>query len=325
MQARAQFIGIDVAKAELVIACGGHVSKLANEASAIAQWLQSLPAGSVLAVEASGGLEQPLLAAAHASGQRCYLLNPADVRHYARAVGLRAKTDRVDALLLARYIEAEHTRLHAWQPGLAVQRELDQLFKQRALLVKTRQQIRLALTEPHRLLRGVQPLLTQYAKLLRTLERQIRDKLALLPTAAQYLRQLRSIPGIGWLNAAYLTNLLLRVSFTGSDALVAFAGLDPRARDSGSMRGRRKLSKRGPALMRQLLYNAAMAAARNETFKSMKTALAARGLPITAIYNIIARKLLRIAFAVFKTQTPSTRQKSALAVDSVHRIFHGGC
>jgi transposase len=304
MQANAQFIGIDVARAELVVGCGGQVSTLRNEAPAIAQWVGRLPAGSVLAVESSGGYEQAVLVAAHAAGHRCYLLNPADVRHYARAVGLRSKTDRVDALLLARYVQAEHAHLHPWQPPAALQRELEVLLRRRALLVKTRQQVRLALAEQHGLLRSAQPLLTQYAKLLRTLERQIRDKLALLTGAAQHLRLLRSIPGIGWLNAAYLANLLSRIDFARSDALVAFAGLDPRARDSGTLRGRRRLSKRGPALMRQLLYNAAMAAARSESFKPMKTALAARGLPITAIYIIIARKLLRIALAVFKSQTP---------------------
>lgn len=304
MQANAQFIGIDVAKAELVVGCAGQVSTLANEPADIEKWVRSVPAGSVLAVEASGAYEQALLVAAHAAGLRCYLLNPADVRHYARAVGLRSKTDRVDALLLARYVQAEHAHLHPWQRPAAVQREIDVLLKRRAMLVKTRQQVRLALADQDGLLRSAEPLLTQYAKLLGAVERQIRDKIGLLSGGAQQLRLLRSIPGIGWLNAAYLTNLFNRIEFVRSDSLVAFAGLDPRACDSGTMRGRRRLSKRGPALMRQLLYNGAMAAARSETFKSMKQALAARGLPITAIYNIIARKLLRIALAVFKTQSP---------------------
>ncbi len=304
MQANAQFIGIDVAKAELVIGCVGQVSTLANEPAEIERWVRSVPAGSVLAVEASGGFEQALLGAAHTAGLRCYLLNPADVRHYARAVGLRSKTDRVDALVLARYVQAEHAHLHPWQRPAALQRELDVLFKRRAMLVKTRQQVRLALADQHDLLRSAKALLAQYAKLLGAVERQIRDKIGLLSGGAAQLRLLRSIPGIGWLNAAYLTNLFNRIAFVRSDSLVAFAGLDPRACDSGTMRGRRRLSKRGPALMRQLLYNAAMAAARSETFQSMKQALAARGLPITAIYNIIARKLLRIAWAVFKTQSP---------------------
>lgn len=304
MQANAQFIGIDVAKAELVVGRAGQVSTLANEPAGIEQWMRSVPAGSVLAVEASGGYEQALLAAAHAAGLRCYLLNPADVRHYARAVGLRSKTDRVDALLLARYVQAEHAHLHPWQPPAPVQRELDVLLKRRAVRVKTGQQLRLALADQHGLLGSARPLLTQYAKLLAAVERQIRDKLGLLSGGAEQMRLLRSIPGIGWLNAAYLTNLFNRIEFVRSDSLVAFAGLDPRACDSGTMRGRRRLSKRGPALMRQLLYNGAMAAARSETFRSMKQTLVARGLPITAIYNIIARKLLRIALAVFKTQTP---------------------
>jgi transposase len=183
------------------------VSTLANEPAGIEQWVRSQPAGSVLAVEASGGYEQALLVAAHAGGLRCYLLNPADVRHYARAVGLRSKTDRVDALLLARYVQAEHAHLHPWQPPAAVQRELDVLLKRRAMLVKTGQQVRLALADQNGLLRSAKALLAQYAKLLGAVERQIRDKIGLLSGGAEQLRLLRSIPGIGWLNAAHLTNL----------------------------------------------------------------------------------------------------------------------
>jgi transposase len=94
--------------------------------------------------------------------------------------------------------------------------------------------------------------------------------------------------------------LFTRVPFTSADAVVAFAGLDPRANDSGHKRGRRSLSKRGPAELRRLLYNAAMSAARTKVWKPAYEHERNKSLPSTAALVILARRLLRIAFALFK-------------------------
>ena len=109
--------------------------------------------------------------------------------------------------------------------------------------------------------------------------------------------------GIGLLNAAMLTNLFLRVPFAKSDAVVALAGLDPRANDSGLKRVKRRLSKRGPAELRRLLYNAAMAARKSPVWLPFYERQRAKGLPKTACLVVLARKLLRLAFSLFEHQT----------------------
>ncbi|WP_287956067.1 transposase, partial [Achromobacter sp.] len=88
----------------------------------------------------------------------------------------------------------------------------------------------------------------------------------------------------------------------------AYAGLDPRPKESGAYKGMRKLSKQGDAILRSLAYNAATAAARSTTFKPMYQALLAKGWATTQALNIIARKLLRIAFGVWKSRKPFERE-----------------
>ena len=109
------------------------------------------------------------------------------------------------------------------------------------------------------------------------------------------------ICGIGPINGAALTTLFNRVHFASSDAAVAFCGLDPRPNESGRKVGRRRLSKQGDKAARTLLYNAASSAARTAHFKDYYAMLRARGLASTAALVVIARKLLRIAYGVWRT------------------------
>ena len=113
---------------------------------------------------------------------------------------------------------------------------------------------------------------------------------------------MRSIPGIGLLTSAALLNVFERVPSARADAVVAYSGLDPRPCDSGQKRGKRRLSKRGPAELRRLLFNAAMSAAKTRTWKPYYLRERAKGLPSTAALVALARRLLRVAFALFKNQ-----------------------
>jgi len=115
---------------------------------------------------------------------------------------------------------------------------------------------------------------------------------------------LQSIVGVGPQSSALLTSLLARVPFASSDALVAYSGLDPRANDSGRSRGRRRLSKRGDPALRRQMFMAAMSACHTSTFAATYQALRARGLKTTEALVILARKLLRIAFAVWRSGQP---------------------
>lgn len=299
------FIGIDVAKQELVIAQSDSPTTLsiANERSAIDQWLGSLPEASVIALEATGGYHELILGMAFARGHPCYLLNPRDVKHYARGIGQRSKTDQLDARLIARYVAREHAHLHLWQPMSAQAAQLHQLLGRRNKLVQAKTALRASLQGLQALQGDVATTLHSLQDLVDKMDRLIAQAVSQLPQGQQHSQRLQQVPGIGLLNAAMLTNLFLRVPFAKSDAVVAFAGLDPRANDSGLKRGKRRLSKRGPAELRRLLYNAAMAARKSPLWRPFYERQLAKGLPTTACLVVLARKLLRVAFSLFKHQT----------------------
>jgi transposase len=120
---------------------------------------------------------------------------------------------------------------------------------------------------------------------------------------------LQSIVGVGPQTSTLLASLLMRLSFASSDALVAYSGLDPRANDSGPSRGRHRLSKRGSPALRRQMFMAAMAACHTSTFAPTYQALRARGLKKTEALVILACKLLRIAFAVWRSGQPFEAQR----------------
>jgi transposase len=134
-------IGADVAKEEIVVACAlgsFPVRKLANQRGALLAFLKGLPAGSRIGMESTGAYQELLAETAHRLGVTVFVLNPKDARHYAKAVGLRGKTDRVDAELIARMVAHEHAKLHPWTPPTPQQREMARLLSRRAKLSSLR-------------------------------------------------------------------------------------------------------------------------------------------------------------------------------------------
>jgi transposase len=310
-----RFIGIDVAKDEVVVATHGDTAtrSLPNTATALKAWLDTLPPGSGLGVESTGGYHELLAGLAHAAGFTVYLLNPRDVRHYAHALGARAKTDQVDARLIARFIAHEHERLHGWQPPTLVQRHIDTLLKRRAALVRSQGAIRQTMEHVAGLKAETRTAVRAIDALLAAIDREIEQTLKQEPELQAQAARIRSIPGIGLLTGSALLNLFTRLPAARADAIVAFTGLDPRPCDSGQKRGRRRLSKRGPGELRRLLFNAAMSAARTRLWRPYYERERAKGLPTTAALVVIARRLVRIAYALFKTQTHFSPERMKIA------------
>lgn len=296
------FIGVDVAKDEVVVAAHGQATSqpLRNQAVTLKAWLKTLAPETRIGLESTGGYHELLATLAYQAGFTVYLLNPKDVRHYANALGKRAKTDHVDALLLARFIAHEHSDLHPWQPPTPAQRLLDTLLKRRAALVKAQGMMRQTLEHLSTLKAEAKAAQLSLAALVKAIDREIEQALAAQPLIKEKARCVQSIPGIGLLSGAALVNLFSRLPEAHADAIVAFAGLDPRPRDSGKKRGTRRLSKRGPGELRRLLFNAAMSAAKTKVWKPLYERERAKGLPSTAALICIARRLLRIAFALFR-------------------------
>jgi len=299
-------IGSDVAKDEIVVACSEGsfpVRKVANQRPALLAFLKGLPAGSRIGVESTGSYHELFAEAAHQLGFLVFLLNPKDTRHYAKAVGLRGKTDRVDAELIARMIAHEHTKLHAWIPPTAQQRELDRLIKRRATLISLREAVAMSLHDLGGFDADLKALRTRFNQLIARLDLRVKTLVEANPERKQNCTRLCTITGVGPVTGTALVNTLERVPLTSADAFVAFTGLDPRPDDSGQHRGKRRLSKRGPAELRRLLYMAAMSAAKTKTWRPLYEHNRAKGLSTTATLVILARRIARTAWSIYTHKT----------------------
>lgn len=288
--------GIDIDAVHLTIAQSGSSETVvvANSAEAIAAWLTQLPTGSSVAVESSGRCHETLLTLALAHQVPLYLLNPLDVRRYAQGVGRRAKTDRVDAHVIARLLDREIADLRPYSPPPAAFAQIRSLLRHRASVVAHRAALQASLHQTP----WLSELQTAFATTLKAIDAQLDALLHSVASVCRLRQRLLTIPGVGPMVSALLVSLLVPHAFASSDALVAFVGLDPRASDSGQRSGRRKLTKRGDAEARRLLYLAAKAFARTVLGQPLYRRYRDRALSATATYVILARKLLRIAWAM---------------------------
>jgi transposase len=306
MQSDSNVFGVDVAKDELVCAkvdCKG-THALANAAPQVRAWVRALPKGSIIAMESTGRYHQLLARVARAAGMRVYVLNARDVYLYAKGLGSRAKTDRVDAAVIARYAAEHHHKLHEWQPACGNLGRIDELLRRRAVLVTKRE----AVTQSLRGCKDLRAASKQFNRAFDVLLRSVDLKIKELISADDHLhaaqRGIATVIGFGPLGSALLAVLLARFPFATSDSLVAYSGWDPQPDDSGKKRGRRRLTKRGPAYLRRQWFMAGLTAAHTKALKPLYQALRARGLASTEACVILGRKLLRAAYAVWKTKQP---------------------
>lgn len=303
MQSPAHAIGVDVAKAELVTATAAQEGsrKVVNDATAICAWLASLEPGSIVAMEATGKYHRLLAELAHASGMRVFVLNARDVHYYAKALGTRGKTDRLDAMVIARYAAEHHAELRAWQPAAGVEQQLQDLLNRRWVLTRQLVTLRLSLRDVVSLQAASEQLQQAYERMFEEIDRQLEVLVAGQAALAQGAARLQTIAGFGRQASIRLAAVLSKQTFANADAAVAYSGLDPRPCDSGAKKGKRRLSKRGCADLRRQLYLAAFAASHSKAYGPTYQALRARGLATTEAMVILARKLLRVAFAVWKS------------------------
>lgn len=294
-------IGVDVAKDAVVVACAAQsfpVHRIANQRASLLAWLKSLPAGSRIGLESTGGYHELLADLAHMQGHTAFLLNPLDTRHYARAMGNRAKTDRVDAGLIARLIAQEHMRLRPYTPPTANQRKLDRLIRRRAKIVRIKSTLKLTMNNLNGFTAELKAVLLKLDALIARIDAAMSTIAAGSPQYEEAQHRLQTIVGVGPVVGMALTNTLERLPFHNADAFVAFTGFDPRANDSGHKAGRRRLSKRGPAELRRLLFNAAMSAAKTKVWKPIYEHYRTQGWSTTAALVIIARKIARTAWSL---------------------------
>lgn len=307
MPVDACFIGIDVAKEELVLAVrpSGEQWTSPNTPAglgALREHLTSL-APALVVLEATGGYELAAVASLGAVGLPVVVVNPRQVRAFARATGRLAKTDRVDAEVLALF--AERVR----PPVRALTDEATQDLE--AVLLRRRQLIEMLTAEKNRLGLARKPIRKSLMAHIRYLERELHGTdadLAVLIHASPLWRAtedlLQSVPGIGPVVARTLLGELPELGQLSRRQIAALVGVAPVARDSGAQRAKRQIAG-GRATVRTALYMATLVASRcNVVIRAHFQRLVAAGKPKKVALVACMRKLLVILNAMLRHRTP---------------------
>lgn len=300
MPTRVLDFGVDIAKDSVQIDGENLCLELPNTKRELNAWLKRLPARACFALEATSTFHLTFAHLAHALGHTVYLIDGYRLSCYREGIGGRAKTDVLDAQLLRRYLCHEKQALCPWTPPPAGYSEMLRLLSLRERCVSARVMIEQSMAGVDACRRELGETVRKMRALATLLGQRI-EACARRYWAEQAAR-CRQIEGIGPITSAALAAIFQRGSFRNSDAFIAFIGLDVQARDSGTQRGRRKLSKRGNAEIRRLLYNAAMSAARSETWKPYYQRLLDRGLRKIQALVALSRKLARVAFTLMKNE-----------------------
>jgi transposase len=296
------YTGLDIAKLNLQLHLAGRVHDLPNTAAGHRRLRKLLAAqpGVHVICEATGGYERAVVAALQEACVSVSVLNPARVRHFARATGQRAKTDHIDAAVLSAYGQALQPKPTA--PRTEQEQQLTELIRRRVqvleILVAQRQQAE-RLTVP--------ALRRQAQSLVRRLEHdlvQIEDKLKELRTQASTLEQrvqkLEAITGVGAITALGVLAELPELGTLNRRQAAALAGLAPHPRDSGQWHGRRSIGG-GRAPVRRALYMAALVAAHsNRQLKEFYQRLRAAGKPAKVALTAVMRKLIVLMNHILK-------------------------
>jgi transposase len=302
------FVGIDVAKAELVVVSRPTLDSVlvANDdtgvRSLVSRWGREAP--TLIVVEATGGYEMPLVAALAAAGLPIVVVNPRQVRDFAKSIGQLAKTDRIDAGVLALF--AERVR-----PALTVvpdetTRELD------AVVTRRRQLVEMLTAEKNRLGQATGRSQRTPKKSLKKHIAFLERELAMTDTDLHTMvRQspvwrerddlLQSVPGVGPVVARTLLAELPELGRLDRRAIAKLVGIAPINRDSGRWRGQRRIQG-GRSSVRAALYMAALVAARrNPVIKGFYQRLVAAGKPKKLALVACMRKLLTILNHLVRT------------------------
>jgi transposase len=295
-------VGIDISKQHLDVfdAALGRVTRLPNTAAAIAalvgQWHDK---PTCVLFEATGAYDATLRHLLDRAEIRFARVNPKRARDFARAAGFLAKTDAVDAKMLA---AMAHCLTLPAEPRPQPERErLAQLHKRRDQLVATRQQERTRRHDaPAELAADITRHVAWLTDEIAALETRIAQLLAQSAPLNQTCRLLRSAPGVGPVTATTLIALLPELGARSPQTIAALAGLAPINADSGQFRGKRQI-RGGRKRVRDALYMAALAATRSKSrFAKSYQSLRAAGKPIKLALVAIARKLLVTLNAILR-------------------------
>jgi transposase len=298
------YMGVDIAKAYLDAAIGNEKRRFDNDALGHRQlinWIKQMPANVQVICEPSGGYERALVRAVVGAQLKISLVPANRVRQFARAKGILAKTDRIDAKLLCAFAEA-------MQPGTISASELEQ-EQLRELESQRRHLTHLLVMEQNRAARMSdlwvcklnRRLITQIKKQIEQLDLLIQRQIKASPELCTKAEKLMAISGVGTRTAALLLAQMPELGQLNRRQVAALVGVAPFNRDSGRMRGKRTIYG-GRRPVRHGLYMAALVAARhNPILRAFYLRLRAAGKPAKVALTATMRKLLIVLNSALKT------------------------
>lgn len=306
----APVVGIDVSKAQLDIAViptsPESPSSVPNDSkghAALLTWLKPL-APRLIVLEATGGYQRALVATLAAAGLPVVVVNPRQVRDFARAVGILAKTDAIDAAVLARFGDSIHPVLRPL-PDAQTTALTDLLTRRRQLIeLHTAEQNRLHQATAAKVKASIQAVLTVIQKQIRSIDDDLDGLIQECPCWREKETLLTSVPGVGAQTARTLLACLPELGAISRQTVAALVGVAPLNRDSGTMRGKRT-TWGGRKVVRSALYMATLVASRynpviRDHYQKLLDAGKAKKLALVACM----RKLLVMLNAIVRTKTP---------------------
>jgi transposase len=310
-------LGIDVSKLKLAVAVlmgnGKYRTKTVtnNQAGfeALWNWLErfdSLP--QHVCLEATGPYGEDVATFLHDRGLVVSIVNPTRIKGYAKSEGLRTKTDKVDARLIASFCQSKKEKLQHWAPAPVEHRELRDLTRRLEALknMRIQEENRLEGKLSDVVAANLKEHIVYLDKQIRQLEKAIKDHIDRHPDLRQQCDLLTTIPGIAETTSANLLSELCFDQFSTARQAAAFAGLTPSDWESGtSVKGRPRLSKIGSRRLRKSLYMPAIAAIRcNPILSKFANRLEQKGKKGKVIIAAVMRKMIHIAFGVLKSGRP---------------------
>ena len=302
-----EFIGIDVSKATLEVA--GHASgeqfMVENTEAQFSTLCERLHAmgPELVVLEASGGYERLCVAALAQARLPVVLVNARQVREFARATGVIAKTDRLDARVLAHFAAAVRPALRPFPDEQS--RALEELLGRRRQVIAAlvAEKNRLGLARGRLVKRTLREAARTYERLLELIDRELDELIRASPLWREKENLLRSCKGIGPVSTRSLIGELPELGALGRKQIAALVGVAPIARESGRWRGRRAIEG-GRGQVRAILYMATISAIRsNGQIRTFYQRLRQAGKPFKVAVVACMRKLLTILNAMVRTQT----------------------
>lgn len=302
------YVGIDVSKDRLDVHVhpDGEVFVCARNADGLDDLITRLKSLdlAIVAIEATGGYETVAAAALGAAGLPVVVVNPAQVRAFARALGARAKTDPIDAGVIARFAEAIKPKLRTL-PDAQSQLLAGFVARRRQIIqMMTAEKQRLQRVTVSRLKRSLTRLIKALEKELAIVDQDIDDAVRSSPVWREREDLLKSVPGAGDVTARTIIAGLPEIGRLDRREIASLAGLAPYTQQSGKWRGKSFIGG-GRSSVRACLFMAAMVACRhNPVLRLIYQRMTAEGKPKKVAIIAVARKLLVILNSIIRTKTP---------------------